>query len=263
METTQTKRYGKSDWRRLLATRRGTVLVALACTLVAGGILIFAMARYRSSVDAGGNPETVLVATQAIPKGTPGDTIASQNLFKPTQIVARQVSAGAIADTGLLHGQVTAKAINPGEQLTTADFTTDGGLPAQLQPNERAMTLTLDPEHGMIGNISAGDHVDVYAGINTTGQAGRAQGVEGLLIPNVPVLRTGSVGAVGVSSNGNTAQVTLNIPYRDAPALAYAADNGKVWLVLRPANAVGSPPPPVVAVASQLFGSTPQSTGGK
>jgi hypothetical protein len=49
------KNYTRNDWRKLLATRRGTVLVAAACALIAGGILLVAMNSYRSSVDSSGN----------------------------------------------------------------------------------------------------------------------------------------------------------------------------------------------------------------
>jgi Flp pilus assembly protein CpaB len=240
------------------------VLIAVACAVVAGGVLAFAMARYRSSVDASGNPETVLVATQKIPKNTPGDVIASENLFKATQIVAKQVSAGAIADAALLHGKVAVRDINPGEQLTSADFTSSGGLPAQLAPTQRAMTINLDSSHGMIGSIHDGDHVDVYAGVQFDPGTGRPQQVLRLLMTDVPVLKAGTAsgsGGIGASGSNNTSDVTLNVNDNQAGALAYAADNGKVWLVLRPANATSTTPPSLITVQSLLAGSKP--LGGK
>src|SRR6516165_3799168 len=97
MEVTGNK-YTRGDWRKLLATRRGTVVVAGVCALIAAAILIFAMQRYRHSVNAEGNPETVFVAAQEIQKGTSGEAIASGQLFKSTSIPTKQVSAGAIAD---------------------------------------------------------------------------------------------------------------------------------------------------------------------
>ena len=65
MELTGNK-YTRTDWRKFLATRRGTVMVAGACALLAAAILIFAMQRYRHSISTEGNPETVFVATQEI-----------------------------------------------------------------------------------------------------------------------------------------------------------------------------------------------------
>src|SRR4051794_31610857 len=78
------KNYTRNDWRKMLSTRRGTILVAVACPVVAAGILIFAMQRYRHNVDNEGHPETVLVASGLIQKGTSGDAIASGKLFNPS-----------------------------------------------------------------------------------------------------------------------------------------------------------------------------------
>jgi Flp pilus assembly protein CpaB len=262
------KRYARSDWRKLMSTRKGTVLVAVLCALAAGGILLVAMSRYRKSVDASGSPATVFVATQVIPKGTHGDALASQNLFRPTQILTRQVSTGAIADAAAFNGKVLVRQVNPGEQLTAADFTANGGLPAQLAATERAMTITLDSEHGMLGIINTGDHVDVYAGIAVTDATGRSTPVLRLLIPDVTVLKAGSTSsAAGIgsssSSSNDTSQITLDVPNSDTPSLAYAADNGKVWLALRPANATSTAPPSATTVQSLLSGTKPVSTGGK
>lgn len=259
------KRYGRTDWRKLLGTRRGTVVVAVLCTIAAAGVLVFAMSRYRNSVNAGGAPETVFVASQLIPKNTPGDVIANQGMFKATKIATRQVAAGAIANAALLHGEVAVRDIDAGEQLTAADFTANGGLPTQLSPTDRAITLTLDQEHGMLGLLHDGDHVDVYAGVSVTSTAGQAVPELRLLISNVPVLKAGTNNGgsgLGSTSSSNTSPVTLKIPASEAGALALAADDGKVWLVLRPANAKPTAGPSLITVQSLLLGSRPATYGG-
>lgn len=258
------KGYTRGNWRKLLATRRGTVCVAVVCAMAAGGILVYAMARYRHNVDASGHPETVLVASQPIAQNTPGDVIASGNLFKPTQILTKQVSAGAIADAALLHGKIAARDIYPGQQLTAADFTTSAGLSAQLAPTQRAMTITLDAQHGMLGLLHDGDRVDVYAGLQLALVGGQATPVLRLLMTNVPVLKAGAGGssASGIgAASANGSQVTLKIDDSKAGALAYASDNGKVWLVLRPANATSTTPPSLITVQSLLFGTKPVTNG--
>jgi pilus assembly protein CpaB len=236
------KNYTRNDWRKLLSTRRGTVIVAGICALVAAGILLLAMNRYRENVDTSGNQETVFVASGLIQKGTPGDAIASGQLFKPTSVAVKQVSTGAVADTAQLHGKVAVGDIYPGQQLTAADFTTSGGLTAQLAPNQRAMTVPVDQAHGMVGQIHNGDHVDVYAGIQLTPRSGRAEPALRLLMTNVQILQAGTSNHSGVGSGSSTAStdVTLNVGNDQAGALAYAADNGNVWLVLRPANAAAT-----------------------
>ena len=46
------------------------------------------------------------------------------------------------------------------------------------------------------------------------------------------------------------------------PLRMFAADNGKVWLVLRPANTTANPPSSVVTVQSLLLASTAIPAGG-
>jgi Flp pilus assembly protein CpaB len=254
--------YTRNDWRKLLTTRRGTVLVAGVCALVAAGILVLAMNRYRQNVNTSGNQETVLVAGGLIQKGTSGDAIASGQLFKPTSIAVNQVTAGAIADTAQLHGEVAAADIYPGQQLTASDFTGNGGLPSALAPDQRAMTITLDSAHGMVGQIRNGDRVDVYAGLQAN--SGRTEPALRLLMSNVPVLTAGTNTSSGLGSSNPQSQesnVTLRVNDNVAGDLAYAADNGKVWLVLRPADATPATQSSAITAQSLLLGSRPLGTG--
>jgi Flp pilus assembly protein CpaB len=235
-------RYAHSDWRKLLSTRRGTVIVAAACTLVAAGILLFAASRYRQSVNAGSGAQTVLVAGETILKGTSGDSIASQQLFHAQSITAKHVSAGAIADTALLHGKVAAADISPGQQLTQGDFTTSSGYVSQLAPDERVISIPLDASHGLAGVVQAGDRVDVYAGLNLEVNGSAGSGSAGatlrLLVSNVPVLTVDQNSGSGLGGGaGQQADIVLKVKASDAGALAFASDHGKVWLVLRGSNA--------------------------
>jgi len=266
MEVSSNK-YTRPDWRKFVATRRGTVVVAGVCALIAAAILIFAMQRYRHGINTESNPETVLVASGEIQKGTAGDAIASGQLFKPTSIPTKQVSAGAVADTAQLRGKVATTNIYPGQQLTASDFAPTGGLSASLAPEQRAMTITVDTAHGMVGQIHEGDHVDVYAGFNLEPPTGRSRPVLRLLMSNVQVLKASSSAGGGGLAAGNAASqqsnVTLNVTDSEAGPLAFAVDNGKVWLVLRPANTPSNGPSSIVNVDSELLGTAPVNSGGK
>lgn len=264
--TARTRRYGRRDWRGLLTTRKGATLTGLVCVAVAAALVLAAMSSYRKSVGAGVAPQTVFVASQLIAKNTPASVIAQGDLFKPVQVHTDQVAAGAIADMTAVHGKVAAKDIYPGEQLTSADFTSAGGLPAQLGPNERAVTLSLDQAHGLVGAIQTGDHVDVYAGLQLQSSLGQDTPVLRLLMTNVPVLKAPAsqqAGGVGAAQTSTTSLVTLGVDSSQAGPLAYASDNGKVWLVLRPADAAATAPPSMVTVQSLLFGAKTLPTGGR
>jgi Flp pilus assembly protein CpaB len=64
--------------------------------------------------------------------------------------------------------------------------------------------------------------------------------------------------------NGES-DVVLKVKADDAGALAFAADNGKIWLVLRGANATGPDVQRQVTytVNSLLLGSKSSQAGGK
>src|SRR5207244_4276762 len=111
-----------------------------------------------------------------------------------------------------------------------------------------------------------GDHVDVYAGVQLEPRNGRAEPALRLLMTNVQVLKSGSstTGGLGAAQNPSNqySNVTLNVSQNQVGELAYAADNGKVWLVLRPANATASTQTSAITAQSLLLGSRPVGTGG-
>jgi Flp pilus assembly protein CpaB len=238
--------------RGLPATRNGALALALLCAVAAAGIILMAIGHYRSSVTTSTKQTTVLVAAGTIQKGTSGEVIASQKLFKTMAVPAKSVVTGAVADTTALQGRIAAENILPGQQLTVADFVARSGYTSELAPTERAISIPLDTSHGLSSVVEAGDHVDLYAGMDenvngssnsgasvSSGSASASVGMR-LLLPDVPVLAVnlGSGAGVGSSGVGTQSNVLLKVPATEAGALAFASDNGKIWLVLRGANAV-------------------------
>ena len=240
----------------LLSTRRGTTMVAIATAVVAGLVLLVFLNRYRHNVADSGKPVSVLVAKTLIQKGTPGDVIATQDRFQVTDLRKSQVKEGAIADPAVLRTQVAAQDIYPGQQLTTSTFThTRDQVLSRLAANQRAITVPLDSAHGMIGDVKAGDHVDVLAGFNVQPDgAGVARPVLRTLMQDVLVLRTDSSSTGGLTGGNNSNKnVVVRVSDQQAAQLAFSSDNGKVWLVLRPQNGEQIRPS-LVTLNSLLFG---------
>lgn len=271
MELTARRAKGGGGLRRLLSTWRGTAVVAGLCTLAAAAILGLALASYRHSATVTEQPETVLVASGLIQRGTSGDVISRGNMFRAERLAPKQVSAGAIADTTMISGKVATSDIRPGQQLTLSDFAAGDGILSQLAPNERAISIPLDSSHGLSGVVHPGDRVDVYAGVdasvNRSINGTNAGAAIKLLLRNVPVLSVSGNAGTGVSSAGANSQsnVVLKVKADDTGALAFASDNGKVWLVLRGANATGPDVQSRVTYTlnSLLLGSGSRGTGGK
>lgn len=256
------KKFNVPRVRGLPASRRGAVALAVGCAFAAAVVLLIALSQYKQSVSAADRQETVLVATGTIQKGTSANVIAEQQLYKPTPVLVKNLAAGAITNAAALQGDVAVQNILPGQQLTAADFVAStAGVVGQLTPGQRALSIAVDAQHGLVGELQPGDHVDVYGAFNAAGTANNPSGsntpVVRLLIPNALVLKTPttSSGVTGGGSNGGT--VVLAVNDNQVGTLAFAGENGHVWLALRPGGAK-NPSTGLTTLNSEIFG-----TGGK
>ena len=226
-----------------LSTRRGMLLLGGGAALLAAIILIVYLKNYRSNVNAANATVSVLVAKNLIQKGAPGNLVATNRQYQVSPISEKELVVGAISDPGALRGLVATQDIYPGEQLTATDFApvAPGSFQANLSGNQRAIAIPIDSAHGLTGQIGAGDHVDVFVGVNQGG-AGGARPVIKLMIEDALVLSTGTPpGTVVLRGSG-----------RQTAALAFAADNGKLWLVLRPATGARPESPRLMDTSSLL-----------
>ena len=235
----------------LLSSRRGMILVGAGAAILAAVLLVVYLNRYRASLKGSGEPATVLVAKSLIQKGAQGNIIGSTHQFQVASIPKDQLKNGALTDPDALRGLVAAENIYPGQQLTLADFTptAPGSLQSNLTKRYRAISVPLDASHGMIGQINPGDHVDVYVGLNAQGVGGAVPVIK-KLIDSALVLGTPGAGA----SSGN---VVLRAKGPQAAELAFVADNGKIWLVLRPASGARPVNPGFVTAGRILLGVRP------
>jgi pilus assembly protein CpaB len=251
--------------QKLFSTRGGTFALAGIAAVIAAIAVVVYVKHYRDSVQKGATPATVLVATSLIPKGTTGTDIATKQLFQAQSIRESQLRTGAISDTASLRGMVAKTDILPRQQLTTEDFTSAaGGLASQLNAAQRAITIPVDTAHGMIGQIAAGDRIDVYAGFQVSpvdalgrplSNIGQSRAVLRLIMQNVTVMAVTKSTQFG--AGGNNSQVTLRTTAYQASELAFAADNGKLWLVLRPPTGARPSPPKLMTVETLLLGASP------
>lgn len=216
--------------RRFLGTRRGSFVVAAAAAAIAAIALVAYLNNYKEDVRGGTLPTQVLVADRLIPKGTAGDVVATDRLFKPTTVSEDRAEATALPDASALAGKVATRDIFPGQQITATDFTTGGDqLRGRLTGNQRALAVPVDEAHGLIGSVRTGDRVDVLGSFTGGNAAGR--GVLRTIAQGVLVLKAPS--DVDENERGDQS-VILRLSDKQSARLAYAADNGKIWFALRP-----------------------------
>lgn len=247
---------------RLFSTRGGTILLGGIAALLAGVFVLVYLNNYRQSLKSSSAPVTVLVAKTLIQKGTTGNYVGTAKLFVPTSVPADRIQTDAISDPSQFRDRVAVNDVFPGQQLTTADFSLSAVavFSTKLAKDQRAVAVPVDSAHGLTGAIQAGDHVDVFVGFNQVrGSTNRP--VLKLLMPNALVLA--SAGQKSGISSVSASNVILRTNYQQAAQLAFAADNGRIWLVLRPAANVTPTPPEMVTVESILFGVKPVTVQGQ
>jgi Flp pilus assembly protein CpaB len=249
---------------RLVSTKKGSLGLAALAAVIAGALILVYVNRYRESVRANGAQVTVLVAKRAIAQGTPGRLVASQALFTVATIRESQLRDGAFSDPASLVGRAASRDIYSGQQLTAADFAgTATSLASKLTGAQRIVAIPLDASHGLTSDLNAGDHVDVYAGFNITPvgpsgipvAGGQSRPALRLVMQNITVagIKRSSGGVTG----GSSTTVGMKVNDQQAAELAFASDNGKVWLALRPIAGAKPSRPAIVTAETMLLGIKP------
>ena len=145
---------------KLFTTRQGTIVLGVVAAVLAAIALLVYLNQYRNSVTRG-QVFQVLVAKSLIPANTSGNIVASTGLYKLENFAKNQVKAGAL-DPATLNGTVALQDINPGQQLTAADFGTceRTGPPAHPRPARGRHPARLAVRGRRTDQ--PGDHVDVW-----------------------------------------------------------------------------------------------------
>ena len=205
-----------------MSSRGWAIALGVGAIVLAAILLIVYLDRYRDRVGGENAPTPVLVAKQLIPAGTPGTLVASQSMYAPTTLPAKEVEVGAISDPAYLSGRAAATDIFPGQQFTAVDFAASdtASVDSQITGTQRALSISIDSVHGSRSQIMPGDSVDIYTSV---------AGVVKLFRPNIKVLTTPTV--PGPAGGGN---LILRVETKDAANFLYAADNTQLSFVIRP-----------------------------
>jgi pilus assembly protein CpaB len=232
----------------VFAGRRSGIYVAVIAALLAGVLLFAFVQHYRKSTPTiAPTTNSVVVATGFIPKGTPASRVATADGLQRELVKSGAAVPGAISDSSQISGEVATKDIYPGEQIVATDFSAGDITIAQYLPSGyRAIEIPIDSTHGLQGYVTPGDKVDLLT------SEGGAKKAEATLATNLTVLSLGT-GTNGAQNAEGTGSIVLSVPDSLANKLAYASDNSKLWVLLRP---------PVWSKPSKRGASTTSSTKG-
>jgi Flp pilus assembly protein CpaB len=230
-----------------MSSRGWAIALGLGAVLLAAILLVVYLDRYRARVGGENAPTPVLVAKQYIPAGTPGTLIASGPMYTATTLPRKEVEVGAVSDPQYLSGRAASAEIFPGQQFTATDFgaSDTASVDSQITGEQRAISVSVDNVHGSLSQLQAGDSIDLYIALGGGGP--NAQGLVKLFRENVKVL---AVPAQPGPSGGSNLILRVNV--KDAADFAYAADNTRMYFVIRPVVGAKKTPKETATAASVL-----------
>lgn len=236
---------------RILAAAAAVVLAIIGATVLSGYV---AGADQRAL--QGAKAVQVFIVQSPVPAGTPAEKVAP--LVSHRSLPASAVAEGAVTDLAQITGKVSSTDLVPGEQLISGRFVDPASLKNKdtgqvpLPPGMQEVTIQLEPQRVLGGQLTAGDTVGVIFSFNIT--ASGAPGpptthlqmhkvlvtsVQGAPAAATPSTGSGQAGAAPAVPAGSVL-VTLARTSPDVEQIVYAAEFGKIWLSKEPSTATES-----------------------
>src|SRR3954452_24821436 len=110
---------GKTPLRSRLNTCSGSMWLAINCAGIAAILVFAAINSARKSDTAGTASSTVLVANQLIPKGSTGQSLAAQHLFRVAHVNEQALVPGAVTDVSAPPHRIAPPDLYPGQQISS------------------------------------------------------------------------------------------------------------------------------------------------
>jgi pilus assembly protein CpaB len=243
-----------------VSSRRTLILVgAIALGLVAALLLFNYVRGIEDRANNNARRVEVYVAKTDIPRGTPGETAASDGAIGTAQIPQEFRPASAITTTDEIQKKVALFNI-PQNTPIVQDMFVD---PAQTQisfrerlrnPEHVAITVSVDQVRGVAGFLVPGDEVNIMvkdaagAGLFTSSERYLYQKVQILAVGQSTLLSPGEQTTTesGTTPAANTSGlITFNVPPEAAQWIASAQESGGMYLTLVAEDYTPTPLPPI------------------
>jgi pilus assembly protein CpaB len=247
-----------------VSSRRTLILVgAIALGLVAALLLFNYVRGIEDRANNNAKRVDVYVAKTDIPRGTPGETAASDGAIGTAKIPQEFRPASAITTTDEIQKKVALFNI-PQNTPIVQDMFVD---PAQTQisfrqrlknPDHVAITVSVDQVHGVAGFLVPGDEVNLMVKFDNQGSSDVGASLKSTmryLYQKVQILAVGqstllSPGEQTSTSGTTTATassglLTFNVPPEAAAWIASAQESGGLYLSLVAEDYTPKPLPPI------------------
>jgi pilus assembly protein CpaB len=242
-----------------VSSRRTLILVgAIALGLVAALLLFNYVRGIEDRANNNAKRVDVYVAKTDIPRGTPGETAASDGAIGTAKIPQEFRPASAITTTDEIQKKVALFNI-PQNTPIVQDMFVD---PAQTQisfrerlknPEHVAITISVDQVHGVAGFLVPGDEVNIMVkdlaggGLFPTAERYLYQKVQILAVGQSTLLSPGeqTSSSSTAAATAGSGLITFNVPPEAAQWIASAQDGGGIYLSLVAEDYTPKPLPPI------------------
>lgn len=253
---------------------RSLIMVVALCLGAIGAMLTYVyVQRVETSTAVGVAPQTVLVATRALPAGSTGEAIVQAGAFEARDIPAQYVAPGALSSADQLAGLILIDDLAGGEQLTDARFSGSETQVffADFPKGTEALSLPLDYLPGVSGKVKAGDMINAFVTVQAQRQKVTKLNIAGGISDNTVdidvALDEGSIKSVssskvfagqggetflmlrdlqvmevliGEAAAGNAPSMVLAVNPQQAALLIHAQSTAKLWFTLVPSDGASS-----------------------
>lgn len=238
--------------RRVLA-----VVGALVLTLFGTFVLIAYVNAAEDRAQEDARLVGILVAREEIPAGTSAAELAGSVARKEVPASAR--ANDAVTDLSGLEDQVTLERILADEPIVARHFgdaveARRGGGTGELEEGREIITIALEAQRALGGELAAGDLVGVIVSLEgdstnsdeaTTLEQTADGPVTQMVLANISVTDVTGTDAESVPTNqaNQAVGVSLDVDQSDAEVIAFGMEFGRVWLT-RQADGIRPNGPP-------------------
>ncbi len=237
-------------WKKITA-----IVAAVLLAVVGTGVLVAYVRTAETRALAGEEMVDVLVVTAPVERGTAARDIGDRVRTESVPVKVRP--ADAVSDLAALGGQVTTVGLVAGEQVLQQRFTDPELLTSvEVPPGLLQVTVALDPERAVGGNVRPGQLVSVVASF--TGSSGTEEDgsetpdevthliLHKILVTNVQLTsrNTSQASPTGGSDDGGPGAaptgkvlVTLAVDAPSVERIVFVAEHGSMWLGAEPEDA--------------------------
>lgn len=221
--------------------RRRLLIIVTATLLALFGL--FVIVAYVNSAEEraleGTTLVPVLVATDEIDAATPASELGS--VVTTAEVPERLVQSDAITDLGSVGRQLTTSPIRAGEQIVERQFGAADevqGPSAQIEEGKEIVSIALEPQRAVGGQVAAGDLVSVIVSVkeaevaneSDTSATSTVKDTTGVVLSGVPVTAV-TGGVAGESAEAaDLVTVFLEVDGADAERIVFGMEHGSVWL---------------------------------